>query len=625
MSSTLLLLGKGILVVLLFVAAGNPVVCLTRCLRSRPWYSRWAYAYLLGIVIVCSSVFAASQWLSIPIQRTPINSLLAILAFCGIGAEIVRHRFSDDGQVPRPSRALPWWIGFFLVLLILIPALSLLLDAAVDPIRDIDGRHIWVPKARYIREAGTVLPEVLREKRWVVEHPRYPPLMPLAQVVTLEVTRGADERVIRILYAAFWLVWVLIILDQARILGGRRIAALILALAACVPFVAFAFNGGAAGAYSDLPLACFWGAGIWLLLASKDRQGSTLAAGLLLTGTVLTKNEGLGLAVLALVVGLIACLGKKEAFLQWIKTLIPVLLALALLGSWKNGIPNRRDESYFSKLSLESMSEGLTRLVAEGIPAALGTMMDVRWWSLLWIVLALLLLFGAKGLKDRRAMIVALLVVGGLAQFLVAYLVTGWNVSHLVRVTWNRALLQVSVPLLALAAMAAKSVPWRDSLSYRFFGGERASRGPASAWIDLLKLSILIHVALGCVMMMGSSTDRLKHAIENSGQGYSEARRRLLGEYSHGLETIQLTIPESGSYFIANSTKSTSWIVIAGDLAPRKAHFVKDPSKFQQRWQKGEWVRDLKWTVVFRGLDKEPLVLPTPKYLSSPEALNPED
>lgn len=624
MSSTLLLLGQGIVAVTLLAAAGNWAVCLSASLRTRPWYSRWAYAYLLGIVFVCGSLFAASQWLSLPIRPAPIGSLIAVLALCGIGAEAFRFRIRKGTDEPLRDPALPRWIGLLLTLAILIPAAAVLVDSAIDPNRGIDGRNTWIPKARYIRQAGTVLPEVLQNRRWVVAHPRYPPLLPLAQVVSLEVTRGNDERVIRTVYAAFWLVWVLIILDQSRALAEGRAASLVLALAACIPFVAFAFDGGAAGAYSDLPLACFWGAGLLLLLGVSDQRGSALLAGLLLSGAVLTKNEGLGLAVMALVGGLVLCLGRKKALLRWSLSLIPFLLTLALLRSWKSAIPNRRDESYFARLSLESISDGLMRLWTEGLPVALDQMMDVRWWSLLWIALPLLLLFGAKGLKEKRAAVICLMVAGGLAQFLVAYSITGWNLNDLVRVTWNRALLQVSVPLLVLGALAARSVPWRDSLAYRLFFRSPRSGGRAAIWVDLLALAILTHLTAGYEAMMESSFDLFEGASENSGQSYSEAQERLWGVYARGLDTIRAQIPGSGSYFLANPTGSTGWIVTVGDLAPRKAHFVKDLERFRARWEKGGRARELKWTVVFRGLDKDPIVVPTAQYLHSTEALNPD-
>jgi hypothetical protein len=50
----------------------------------------------------------------------------------------------------------------------------------------------WSPLAAYLRHEGTVDAAVLREDHWWVLHPRYPPLLPLAQVAAQEMF-GAGE------------------------------------------------------------------------------------------------------------------------------------------------------------------------------------------------------------------------------------------------------------------------------------------------------------------------------------------------------------------------------------------------------------------------------------------------
>jgi hypothetical protein len=182
-------------------------------------------------------------------------------------------------------------------------AAGVLAEAALNPVRDFDGRMTWDTQARYLRAAGTVDAGVLLNERWFVTHPRYPLLLPVAQVAVLEAL-GADpdSHAVRFLYAGCFAALLLVLYDGVRRAAGRRAAAVIVLAAAAIPFFVHG-EGGATSTFSDLPLACFYGAACVLLLAPRPAPGDGLAAGLLLAGAALTKDEGLPLALLALVLG----------------------------------------------------------------------------------------------------------------------------------------------------------------------------------------------------------------------------------------------------------------------------------------------------------------------------------
>src|SRR5207253_1652633 len=129
-------------------------------------------------------------------------------------------------------------------------------------------------------------------------------------------------------------------------------------------------GGGATSAYSDLALAGFYGAGTVLLLVAQPSPASGFAAGCLLAGTVLTKNEGAPLAVAALLLAAVRLLRRRSPpatgspGVAWFgATAAPVLLAVALLASWRAAIPNRADEDYLGTLHLTDLLRGaVTRL-----------------------------------------------------------------------------------------------------------------------------------------------------------------------------------------------------------------------------------------------------------------------
>ena len=170
-------------------------------------------------------------------------------------------------------------------------SLAVFCEALSDPIRDWDGRMSWSAQARYVRAAGTVDAPVLRDRRWFVTHPRYPLLLPLAQVAALSSAGPARRRRRRAAYAAFFPVFLLLVHDGARRWAGRRAAALAVLAAALVPFPAFSPEGGEHG-HSGLPLACFYGAALLLLLRAPLRPSHGIAAGLLLAAAALANRKG---------------------------------------------------------------------------------------------------------------------------------------------------------------------------------------------------------------------------------------------------------------------------------------------------------------------------------------------
>jgi len=109
-----------------------------------------------------------------------------------------------------------------------------------QPLTDWDGRMTWVVKARYLRQAGTVDAEVLRNGQWFVSHTHYPVLMPLAQVAAQElVGAGDDEPAYRTLYAAFLPVLLALVGGAVEREPGRRPPATPSSLSHLLPMVTF--------------------------------------------------------------------------------------------------------------------------------------------------------------------------------------------------------------------------------------------------------------------------------------------------------------------------------------------------------------------------------------------------
>lgn len=341
--------------------------------------------------------------------------------------------------------------------------LSILAEVLTKPLRDWDGRMTWAVQARYMRAEGTVDPTVLTQPGWYLTHPWYPMLLPVAQVAVLELLQaGDDEHFFRALYAFFFPVWLLIVYGGARRWTSRSAAALTTLAAALLPLPAIFRGGGALSAYSDLPLSCFYGAGLLLLLRVRPRLSAALAAGLLLGATVLTKNEGAPLAMWALAVAAFTPFapGGPAALRQrlrrgWRSFALAtgiVAAALGLLLSWRSGIPDSF-QSYREIVSWDAFWPGVVTRLPLLLPRIRYEMISLDDWGIFWSAALVVLLAGWRGLRRRATPPLLLAAVAPLAVAWIAYSIS-LNPTQIVRMTWNRFLLQASIPLLILFSFA---------------------------------------------------------------------------------------------------------------------------------------------------------------------------
>ncbi len=172
---------------------------------------------------------------------------------------------------------------------------ALLVNAAANPAYDFDGRMTWGTAAKLIAYDHSALPHALRDRHVYLQHPQYPILMPLAQVFVSAITGSSIEgRLIRPLYMLFLPALLLAIWPYLRRHSSATAGALAICLAFLSPAILWQVDGGAAGTYSDFPLAAFLGLG--LLVAADARTRSSwkrgVLGGILLAGAVGCKNEG---------------------------------------------------------------------------------------------------------------------------------------------------------------------------------------------------------------------------------------------------------------------------------------------------------------------------------------------
>jgi len=368
--------------------------------------------------------------------------------------------------VPRAPRPRLQRIGWAcLSLLAVLVSSAALANALTHPLEDWDGRMTWTAQAIFVRDAGTVDAEILRSPRSFVSHPRYPLLMPLVQIAALEAAGSDDERIVRAVYAMFYPALLLLVLEAGRRWAGRRAALLTALVLLTIPWIPFDREGGAVGAYSDLPLACFFGGGLLLLLRGRPRASDGIAAGLLLAAALLTKNEGLPEVLIALALAGWSAGGallrrRRSAKARAITAVLACGLCLGALGlllSWRSSIPNRYDESYFETFSAASLARNLASARPfTTIPIIIGRMLSPELWGLFWLLAPVLFVIAAPAFRRPPTTFLIVATVVPLLAAWAAYAQVA-TATYYASVTWNRILLQACVPLLGLLATGVRS------------------------------------------------------------------------------------------------------------------------------------------------------------------------
>ena len=452
--------------ILLFVMPGLGLAEAVRPLRRLSFVLRAAWAYLLGIAWVAGGAYVASHLFGAPLRRGLFLWLAAAPAAAGLAAAFARgHGTRRAAARPRKRPRDP--VALAALAAAVLVCAGLYAEAIRNPLTDWDGRMTWFAQARFVREARTVDAAAIRQDRWYLTNRRYPLLMPLAQVAvqeTLDLTD--DERTIRPLYATFFPAFLLLLWSGALRLAGRRSAAVAVLAASVVPYFAFWNHGGAAGGYSDFPLACFLGAGALLLLLTRT-PAAGLAAGLLLAGAALTKREGLpaGLAVLAVLAARALLAGKSDgraarraAIASLLPAVVLVLAAGAFFADWAAGIVcDEWDVGYFRSLRSPETWRAFPGRVSSAIPRVLRESFDPAQWGILWAVLPATLILGVRAFRRPRIRTLAVLALVSPAIGLAAYGVH-WDPPALASVTWGRFLIQASLPTFLVFAASLGAV-----------------------------------------------------------------------------------------------------------------------------------------------------------------------
>lgn len=319
---------------------------------------------------------------------------------------------------------------------IVAPILFLLFASAITPLGDFDGRAFWVLKAKAIAVEERVDGPFFHGLSGLNPKNEYPLLVPLAAGAVMIASGHVDDIEIG---------WIYVLALGSLALHARRWAGVWpAALIVWIPQFAIAAEGGALSGYNDIVLAAFAACAFFELI---ERE-SPLRFGVFISLLVLTKNEGLPLALLLLAAGVMIWRGRIVA------ALAPFGVALATLLVWRLRVDPTDDDRLISLLP--TLPDRLERFV----PAVTGLVRHAAAfdrWGLFWMAVAVSAGLLAARRQWRLVVLPASLIAGMSCVYIAAYMVTTWPLHDHVEASADRLLMHFIGPAVFLIGGFAKS------------------------------------------------------------------------------------------------------------------------------------------------------------------------
>lgn len=420
----------------------------------------WALFYLAIILLLGYTTLCLARWgRENGNGRPSLTMIVALSGICGVGTlGFVLFWISLLGLVPsfgvvfvvgllaaitlatwfwrrgRAGLVLPEWKGRFRVvdLLALFPLaliayilITAFASAWYLPMDEWDAWAIWQLKAKILTHVPlSPTPDIFHDLTIRFSHLRYPLMVPTLVAGLWGTVGQQDESLARMLLGLFYLLLPVILYSTMRWRLGRTSAMLLTAAQVALPTV---FHWGMAGT-ADLAVTTFYAASVCLLIKWIDQRQTPdlVLMGLLSAFAAFTKNEGLALAALnVLVVVLFAALRRPRPNRQGWLTVAAVAAGMLLIMVpwfvWSHSIP-AGDEDYASKLTPDRVVSNLSRLPQ--ISAAFWDQFsDPARWGSFWLLAPCAALLGFKAWRQPNMWALWILALLHLGLYIMIYII----------------------------------------------------------------------------------------------------------------------------------------------------------------------------------------------------------
>jgi hypothetical protein len=326
------------------------------------------------------------------------------------------------------------WLFIVVILFGIISTITLCL---VFPLNFWDSRAIWATKAKMLFFSKTIFSSDFTDIARVHAHTRYPLLFPVSQTFIYFALRMADDWAIMLLICLFFPFMISFLFDLTRIyLKDREKALAAGALLASLP-VFFISDGPAHSGYADTPLTMlyFLSFGITLMWKKNKETGYLIMSAFLSSILLLTKNEGIVLLLLNLL--LIVMPDKLNIRFKphdiaevFKKGLLYLAVSLFVITPWLvlvRYIANDNDVNSLMSLNIHNLTNSYTRIpMVFGFTAWIfsGTcknlLGDYFSWAGLWLVFIVTSVISFIS-RSSRGILLTLIVLANICIVTIMY------------------------------------------------------------------------------------------------------------------------------------------------------------------------------------------------------------
>lgn len=363
------------------------------------------------------------------------------------------RQIDDRSKTENPTRDRHWRLACQIAIACLF--FGTLIQTMMTPQHLWDERASFAIKGIVAWEDHTIYSRDLADPNFVQYHPRYPLLIPLAELHVYALLGRVDDRLSKLIFPLLYLGMVLTIAGALQRYFTEPTAWLFGVLAATIPSLTpweYGFPCGQA----DAPTACYHGASVlylwiaWRQISGENPIGwirTALLAGLCGALAAFTKDEGISyLLVDAIAVSIVTVIGHHR------RNAIGVLLiafgsAALLLAPWlahRRGLPLTTEANYFGRISLNNILANLTNLEWE-IPHLFRRMFwESRAWGLHWWLMAFASVAAPRRSIAAAQLLLLLDIIGSLLSLLLAGILAETEVSEHIGGSSHRYLMQLA-------------------------------------------------------------------------------------------------------------------------------------------------------------------------------------
>ncbi len=455
-----------VLVLLVCTAFGAALDRGVLAMERRDPIEGFGRALLLGIGGVGALSLAADA-LGLRLRAVALAAAASIAVLVLLAGAWRRRARRTGTTAPERTRPLTLVLAVLFAAVAVVALVLMVRSGWMRPTLQFDALTRWMFKAKVLAIDGTLFGPISTDPAFGFTHQRYPPLVAHVASLPSLVAGSFDDRIASAVFPWYAVGATLIVYGFLRRRAGVLAGTIGAAWVATLPLLQYIEDeppgAGAFSALADAPFAAFLAGAALAAADAADRRRprAALEAGLFLGFAALTKNEGIPLVA---IVPLALLVSAQTARIRTaiVPFAIGVLLFVVLWGAHASAFP-ALDEHYPGRLHVHAIHDGIGRL-----PAVLAgfaqEMTSIRNWNFTWpTVLALLLVAGKATLRGgRRALL--LIVLGQLASYVFALVITGWTSPHvpagedpvtrLMTLTLGRLLLHVAPAAIALGMLA---------------------------------------------------------------------------------------------------------------------------------------------------------------------------